>query len=125
MENNQLWIEPVGRIIVARVRGKPSVELLKEIQRRVLLLAKETQQGQVLYDALEMDPPDIEGVLVQQKLEEQLQSELPTLKLRSAIVVPNSRIAYLARIAFGAGDHRVFYSDMAHAIKWLEEGGQK
>jgi hypothetical protein len=41
-----------------------------------------------------------------------------------AILVPNTRIAYLARIAFGQfgeGAYRVFYNDMAQAILWLEE----
>jgi hypothetical protein len=36
-------------------------------------------------------------------------------------VVPNTRLAYLARLAFGEGDYRVFYSDMTAAILWLEQ----
>jgi len=36
-----------------------------------------------------------------------------------AIVVPNTRVAYLARIAFGEGDYRVFYNDFLAAIRWL------
>ena len=37
------------------------------------------------------------------------------------IVVPNSKLAYLARLAFGEGDYRVFYNDMVTAIQWLAE----
>jgi hypothetical protein len=48
-------------------------------------------------------------------------SELGPIKLKRAIVVPNSRIAFLARIAFGEGDYKVFYNDMIAAIKWLSE----
>jgi hypothetical protein len=90
---------------------------MKECQERVLMLVTDTQQGKVLYDGLEMEAPTVDIVLAQQKLE----AALGTIRLRRAIVVPNSRIAYLARIAFGEGDYRVFYSDIAAAIKWLEE----
>ena len=55
---------------------------------------------------------------MQQKIEAELD---PTVSLRRAIVVPNTRVAYLARIAFGEGDYRVFYNDFLAAIRWLEE----
>lgn len=35
------------------------------------------------------------------------------------IVVPNSKLAYMARLAFGHGTYRVFYNDMMAAIHWL------
>jgi hypothetical protein len=41
------------------------------------------------------------------------------LKIRRAIVVPTSKLAYLARLAFGEGDYRVFYNDISAAINWL------
>jgi hypothetical protein len=118
----QLWVEPVGDIIIARLRGVPTEAMMKECQARVLQLLKDTAQGdtargKVLYDGLEMESPSVDIALVQQKLE----AELGTVQFRRAIVVPSSRIAYLARIAFGEGDYRVFYSDMAAAIKWLQE----
>jgi hypothetical protein len=50
----------------------------------------------------------------------ELDEQLGSVKLRRAIVVPNSRIAYLARLAFGEGDYRVFYNDTAAAIAWLD-----
>jgi hypothetical protein len=121
MNQEQLWVEPVGGIIMARLRGVPTTEMMKECQQRVLILARETQQGKVLYDGLEMEAPNVDLVLLQQKLEAELALELGDVRFRKAIVVPNSRIAYLARIAFGEGDYRVFYNDMAEAIKWLEE----
>jgi hypothetical protein len=113
----QLWVEPVGRLIIARLRGVPTEAMMKECQQRVLQLVKDTGQGRVLYDALEMEPPSIELVVMQQKLD----AELDSVKLRRALVVPNSRLAYLARIAFGEGDYRVFYNDMTAAIMWLEQ----
>jgi hypothetical protein len=117
MEQQQLWVEPVGGIIMARLRGVPSEAILRECQERVIMLVQDTQQGRVLYDALEMEAPTVELVIMQQRLE----AELGVVKLRRALVVPNSRIAYLARIAFGEGDYRVFYSDMAAAFRWLQE----
>jgi len=113
----QLWVEPVGNLIVARLRGEPTEALLRECQERVLLLVRDTGQGKVLCDALEMEPPPVEVTLTQRKLDE----NLGPVRLRRAIVVPNSRLAYLARLAFGEGDYRVFYNDIATAITWLSQ----
>jgi hypothetical protein len=113
----QLWVEPVGNLIIARVRGEPTEALLQECQERVLLLVQDTGQGKVLYDALEMEPPSVEVTLTQRKLDE----DLGPVRLRRAIVVPNSRLAYLARLAFGEGNYRVFYNDMTTAITWLTQ----
>ncbi len=52
-----------------------------------------------------MEAPPVDVPWAQRALDEKLG---PT-KLRRAIVVPNSRLAYLARLAFGEGDYRVFY----------------
>jgi hypothetical protein len=57
---DQLWIEPVGNIIIARIRGTPSEALLKECQERILALVKETHQGRILHDCLEMETPEIQ-----------------------------------------------------------------
>jgi hypothetical protein len=112
---DQLWVEPVGDLIVARLRGIPTEALLQECQQRVLLLLQDTGRGRVLYDALEMESPTVDVALAQQKLDE----KMGDVHLRRAIVVPNSRLAYLARLAFGAGDYRVFYNDIVAAIHWL------
>ena len=123
MRNEQVWVEPVGSVIVARIRGKPTAEVLRECERRVVELARDTQQVRVLYDALELEPPEIELVLLQQQLDAQKRDSLGSELLRTAILVSNTRIAYLARIAFGhAGEanYRVFYNDFAAALHWLE-----
>jgi hypothetical protein len=113
----QTWVEPVGDLIIARMRGEPTEALLRECQERVLLLVQDTGWGKVLYDALEMEPPPVDVTLVQRKLDE----ELGAVRLRRAIVVPNTRLAYLARLAFGEGDYRVFYNDISAAITWLNQ----
>jgi hypothetical protein len=112
---DQIWVEPVGDVIIARLRGEPTAELLREVQRQVVVLVQDTGRGDVLYDALEMIPPSMDVVFTQ----EQLDAELGDVRLRRAIVVPNSRLAYLARLAFGEGNYRVFYNDIIAAIIWL------
>jgi hypothetical protein len=37
--------------------------------------------------------------------------------------VPDTKLAYLARLAFGDGDYRVFYDDRAAAVRWLTDAG--
>jgi hypothetical protein len=113
----QLWVELVGNLVVARVRGEPTVELLRRCQEQVLFLVRDAGRGKVLYDTLEMLPPPVDVPLLQRELDE----KLGDVRLRRAIVVPNSRLAYLARLAFGEGDYRVFYNDIVDAIRWLEQ----
>src|SRR5215470_14611935 len=115
----QAWVELVGDLVLARVRGKPSEELLRETQDQVLFLVRDAGRGKVLYDTLEMEAPPVDVPWSQRALDEKLGS----IKLRRAIVVPNSRLAYLARLAFGEGEYRVFYNDIVAAIKWLSEDG--
>lgn len=123
MRNEQIWVEPVGTVIVARIRGKPTAEMLQECEHRVQELARDTQHVRVLYDALELEPPEMELVLLQKQLDSARKANLGPASLRTAILVPNTRIAYLARIAFGhAGEanYRVFYNDFGAALNWLE-----
>ncbi len=110
-----VWVELSGGIIIARFRGEATEALLKEVQERVLVLLKDTTRRKVLYDALEMEPPTVELTLVQQQLSE----EIHKLGAKVALLVPNSRLAYLSRLAFGSANHRVFYNDLGEAISWL------
>ncbi len=87
--NNQLWIESIGGIIIARMRGVPTEALLQEFQYRILTLVKDTGQGRILHDVLEMDAPLVEVPLSQWKLDQNLKN----IQLRRAIVVPNSRLS--------------------------------
>ena len=114
---SQLWVELVGEIIIARIRGIPTEELIRECQQRVIALQADTRCTRVLYDALELERPPIEIVLTQQAFS----AEFKDSALSVAIVVPNTSIAYLAWLAFGDLNHRVFYNDIAAAIVWLME----
>lgn len=124
MKDERIWVEPVGPVIVARLRGHVTADLLRECEERVLELARETQHVRVLYDGLELEAPEMEVVRFQQQLEIAKRVHLRSASLRTALLVPNTRIAYLARIAFGqAGEanYRVFYNDLGAALKWLED----
>src|SRR5437764_123457 len=100
MERN-VWVEPVGDLIIARLRGQPTETMLADCQSRVLQIATDDRKPmhRVLYDALEMESPSVDVPLAQRRLDE----SLGDTRLRRAIVVPNSRLAYLARLAFGEG----------------------
>lgn len=123
MLNSQLWIEPLGNVVVVRVRGELTESMLKEIHERVIQLLRDTEYTRVLYDALEMESPDIDIALLQEKLDEKTRQLFADQSLRKAILVSNTRLGYLSRIAFGQfgeGDYRVFYNDLSHALQWLE-----
>jgi hypothetical protein len=104
-------------VIVARLRGETSEALLRQVQEEILQLALDSGRSRVLLDVLEMTPPPVELTFVQRKLDEDQRAS----GLQRAIVVPNSRLAYLARLAFGEGNYRVFYNDMIGAVKWLSK----
>ncbi|MEP0873539.1 hypothetical protein NDA01_27650 [Trichocoleus desertorum AS-A10] len=112
---DQLWVELVGGIILARIRGVATADLIQECHQRIVMLQRDTGCKQVMYDALELERPPIEIVLTQQGLTDALKQA----DVKVAIVVPNTGIAYLARLAFGEANHRVFYNDIAAAVSWL------
>jgi hypothetical protein len=112
---DQVWVELVGDIIVARIRGELHGNLLNERHERIMQLAQDTKCRRLLIDDLELMPPDYAAVEAQQALNR----ELKQMNFKIAILVPNSRLAYLARLQFGDENHRVFYNDMASAALWL------
>jgi len=115
MEN--LWVELKGNIIIARLRGVPTRDILKRCQETIFQIAKDTGSHLVLYDALEMAPPEIELVISHWKIAEF--DAANELTLKRAILVPDTKLAYLARLAFGDGIYRVFYNDLSAAVAWL------
>jgi hypothetical protein len=112
----EAWVELEGDVVVARVRGEPTEALLRTTHEQVLHLAGGTG-GRVLYDALEMTAPPVDVPWSQRHLDDQPGA----IRLKRAIVVPDSKLAYLARLAFGDGDYRVFYDDRAAAVRWLTD----
>ena len=116
MSVGEAWVSLEGDVVVARVRGEPTEALLRSTQEQVVRLAGDAG-GRVLYDTLEMTAPPVDVPWSQRSLDE----TLGAIQLKRAIVVPDTRLAYLARLAFGEGDYRVFYDDRAAAIRWLTD----
>jgi hypothetical protein len=115
MTQDQVWVELVGQIIIARVRGPLTVDAMQERHARVVQLVQDTGCRSVLFDVLEANAPTFDATQVQRKLN----LELRALDLRLAVVVPNSRLAYVGRMVFGEENHRIVYNDMAEAVLWL------
>jgi hypothetical protein len=114
-DTGQMSVERIGDVIVARLHGQPTAELIRACQDEVLRLLGGESSGKVLYDTLDMVPPPVDVPWAQRELDEGASA----IRWRRAIVVPNSRLAFLARLAFGDGDYRVFYDDLAAAVRWL------
>lgn len=115
MSESAHWVEQVGDVVVARLRGEASETLLRQLQEQVLQLTAQARRPRVLLDVLELRPPAVELAALQRKLDEDRRA----VGLRRAIVVPDSRLAYFARLAFGEGNYRIFYNDRVAAMKWL------
>ena len=111
-----LSVEAKGDLIEVCVAGVPTAPLLEECRQRVFDLVRITGRLHVLYDTRGMEAPPVDVTFAQRHMDEQL-----THPLRRAIVVPNPRLAYLARLSFGEGDYRVFYEDIDAARAWLIE----
>jgi hypothetical protein len=119
MENthDKVWVELVGQIIIARILGEPSEELLELRYKRILQIEKATTCKKLLLDDLQMKAPTYADIEKQHALN----PELNNLGFKIAIVVPDSQMAYLARLKFNHENHKVFYDDMVEAISWLAQ----
>ncbi|MET0982422.1 MAG: STAS/SEC14 domain-containing protein [Telluria sp.] len=105
-------------VLLVELQGEMNEEALRTYQRRVLQLAQETGLRRVLYDVRAMLAPPAYLTLTQQKLDD----ELGGMKLRRVILVSDTKMAYLARIAFGEGEDHVVYDDIDAARAWLRAG---
>jgi len=110
-----LRVEVADDVLLVLPPDRMTEAALRLCQERMLALARETGLRRVLYDARRITEPEAHIALMQQELD----GQLGDLKLRRAIVVPGTRIAYLARIAFFEGEDRVFYDDVDAALAWL------
>jgi hypothetical protein len=115
--HDHVWVELVGKVIMARMRGDVTEEMLNERHERVLQLFQDTGCRKVVFDDLEMQAMPYSIIEAQRVLNVELEQH----GFQVAIVVPNSRLAYLARMQFGEGNYQVFYNDMTAALLWLAQ----
>lgn len=114
---DQVWVELVGNIIIARISGEASPEMLKARHERILQIEQDTGCKKLLLDDLQMAPLAYSGVEAQRVLSR----ELETLGFKIAILVPNSKMAFIARQKFSGDNARVFYNNMVEALAWLAQ----
>lgn len=117
MFSDRLWVELVGQIIIARIQGEPSDELLALRHERILQIERDSACRKVLLDDLQMAAPSYTHIQKQRTLN----PDLSALGFKIAVVVPNSQMAYLARMKFDHENHKVFYNDLVEAINWLSQ----
>lgn len=110
-------VELAGDMAIVRFRGAATEALLLECHQHLLDVVRNAGRQKILYDAREMTTPDLDLVFLQRHM---VEARYLGESLRRAIVVSNTKLAYLARLAFGEGEYEVFYNDMASAIQWLE-----
>ena len=48
MANGQIWVELAGDLVIARVRGEPTEQLLRELQEKVLFFGTGRRPGKGL-----------------------------------------------------------------------------
>ena len=109
--------EAVGSLVVVRLMQPVNERVLEECQLCVLEKMQQTGSKAVLYDLREMQPTSVNVLLYQRILNEHVRH----LDLRRAIVVPNTQLAHLARLAFGVGDYKLFYDDFDGAKRFLRD----
>ena len=109
--------EAVGSLVVVRLTRPVTERVLEACQRRVLETMQQTGCKAVLYDLTHMQPTRVNVLLYQRILNEHIRH----LDVRRAIVVPNTQVAHLARLAFGLGDYKLFYDDLDGAKRFLRD----
>lgn len=114
-----LQVHSIGDTIVTRILGVPTVDLIRRCQEQVVQLARSTARHKVLHDCLDMEAPVVQVPMSQWELDRLDESQL---RLKRAILVPDAKLGYLARIAFAyQNEARVFYGDRLRALHWLSE----
>lgn len=110
-----LHIEVMDGLIIVRIAGEPTFDFFGDCIARLKQVVKDTGIRKVVYDLRAMDAPYLDVILHGARTAIETRGR----PLQRAVVVPNSKLAYMARIIFGEGNCRVFYQDIDAAIEWL------
>jgi hypothetical protein len=113
----QVSLEIRDSVVVAGVTGEITEDIVRHRHASTVASARDSGFKSVLFDVRLAVPPTAEVSESQRKLN----PELSALGFRLAIVVQNTRMAYLARQTFFGLEHRIFYDDVDAAISWLTE----
>ena len=117
MVDGRLTCAVVGQYVVVRVLGGPTTAVaLAEGHAELLTLVRSSGHTSILYDLRELDVQSAKALLQQER-------EASDLRLRRAVVVSNTSVGYLARLAFSADECGVFFGDYESAVRYLSRGG--
>lgn len=111
----QVSVELAGEVIVARMKGPPTLDFLDVRYERILELHRYTGCTALLIDDREVTEISQEAIRTQQLLS----LSLDMLRFRIAVLVADARMAYFARLQFGMANHQIFIGDMSGAMDWL------
>ena len=117
--DGRLTCEVVGQYVVVRVLGGPTAAALAEGHADLLTLMRSSGHTSVLYDLRELDVESAKALLHQESSER----AGGYVRLRRAVVVSNTSVGYLARLAFSADECAVFFGDYESAVRYLSRGG--
>ena len=112
----QLHIDVTDGLIVARIVGEPTADFFGDCISRLKQVIEETGINKVLYDVMAADAPYLDVALHGTK------TVIKSLgkPLKRAVVVPNSKLSYMAWLILGGENCCIFYHDMNAAIAWLK-----
>lgn len=107
-----------GSIITVTLIGWITETLTTIVQTELERELLQPGNSYVLYDGLYMNDPSLTLVFLMQSFHQRLKERI----VKSAIVVPGYRLAFLSRLAFGQDEnkYRVFYNDRDEALGWLK-----
>jgi hypothetical protein len=112
---NNLFVDLVGGIIVAKVIGPLTEEIIRSRHAQVIRLALDTGCSKVLLDGRRTELPTDATA----DLQRALNPSLKILNLRIAILVTKTAQTNWARHAYINHEHQVFRDDIVSAVEWL------
>lgn len=103
-------------VIVARYTGAMTTELVEDAQQQIRALLQGATDRRILYDTVEMEKPPMHLAMSMRRFDAEIRDRVA----KSATIVSNAAIAFLAKVAFAASrNHTVFYGDTEEALAWV------
>jgi hypothetical protein len=117
LPDGSVEINRQGSIIIVTLIGLVTEALTERLQTSLEAEVLNDKNACILYDSLSMNDPSMDLVFMMQSFQKRLGDHI----VKSAIVVPGYRLAFLSRLAFGEDrtKYRVFYNDREEAAEWL------
>jgi hypothetical protein len=112
---DNLLVDLIGGIIIAKVKGPLTEDIIRSRHAQIVRLALDTGCGKVLFDGRQTDIPSQATA----DLQRALNPSLKILNLRIAILITKTAQTNWARLAYINHEHQVFRDDLVSAVEWL------